>query len=87
VLKGKCNQCGNCCTIGPFKCENLVVVGEPGQPLATWCAVYDQRYPDMPIKLRDGCGEIQGFCMHDTLAEEYELTRLIIDKKCSLEIA
>jgi hypothetical protein len=89
MLKGTCNQCGNCCFLGEYKCTNLIVTGEPGRPMATRCAVYGSRYPDMPITLRDGSGRsIGGYCLHNTgFAEEVELTKLIIERKCVLEVS
>jgi len=88
MLKGECVRCGNCCTIGDFKCTNLAVSGKLGTACAAFCTVYNKRYPDMPILMRDQYGNsMEAFCMHNTHAEEIELTRLIIEGKCSLEVA
>jgi len=88
MLKGECSRCGNCCTIGDFKCTNLLLAGKLGTACASLCAVYEKRYPDMPIIMRDSFGNtMAAFCLHNTAAEEFELTKLIIEKKCSLEVA
>lgn len=85
-LKGQCNQCGICCFLGAFKCEHLDVGGIPGMPMATRCTVYDERYTDMPILMVSPEGEIkQGFCLHGSQAEEFELTKLIRRGQCSLQ--
>ena len=87
MLKGSCNKCGTCCFIGVFKCENLEVTGIIGMPNATRCKVYDKRYSDMPILLTAPDGRMMtGFCLHDSLAEEMELTKLIKAGQCSLEV-
>lgn len=87
-LKGACNLCGVCCFIGDFKCTNLKVNGVPiGLPNASYCTVWDKRYTDMPIRLVDHFGNVvEGFCLHGSKAEEMELTRLIKEDRCSLEV-
>lgn len=86
-LTGLCNRCGNCCFVGPFKCENLEVSGLPGTPNATRCKVYQSRYTDMPIMLTAPNGAIvRGYCLHGSKAEEMELTKLIHEGQCSLEV-
>jgi len=86
ALKGVCNQCGLCCYVGAYKCEHLEVLNIPGTPMATRCTVHDKRYTDMPILLVGPRGEIKhGFCLHDSAAEEMELTKLIRQGRCSLQ--
>jgi hypothetical protein len=81
-LKGNCNRCGACCVIGDYRCVNLA--GEMGD---TTCTVYEQRYMDMPIVMRDSAGnEMNAYCTHESRQEEDILTRLIIEGKCSLEV-
>ena len=54
--------------------------------MATRCTVHDKRYTDMPILLVGPRGEVkQGFCLHDSQAEEMELTQLIRQGRCSLQ--
>ena len=54
--------------------------------MATRCRIHSKRYTDMPILMTDPHGAIkQGFCLHDSQAEETELTRLIRQGQCSLE--
>lgn len=82
-LKGSCNRCGNCCVLGAYRCVNLL--GKIGEK--TTCAVYDKRFPDMPIWMVSPSGAaIRAYCMHDTgYAEEQVLTRLVREGKCSYE--
>ena len=85
-ISGHCNQCGVCCFVGAFKCEYLDIGGIPGNAMATRCRVYDKRWTDMPIILADPHGAImQGFCLHGSQAEEFELTKLIRQGQCSME--
>jgi hypothetical protein len=80
-------MCGACCFIGDFKCVNLKLIGVPGLPNASYCTVHARRYTDMPIKLVDKFGNVvDGFCLHGSKAEEMELTRMIKEGKCSLEV-
>lgn len=87
-LKGTCNQCGNCCTLGPYVCANLDVKAPIGTPLATRCLVYNRRSNDMPIVLVNyKTGDaFNGYCLHGSKAEEMALTDLVRQGKCSLEI-
>ena len=85
-ISGQCNQCGNCCWIGNFKCQYLDIGGIAGMPMSTRCTVHDKRYTDMPILLADPHGAVkQGFCLHGSQAEEFELTKLIRQGQCSLQ--
>ena len=85
-LSGVCNQCGVCCFAGAYKCEYLEVGGIPGMPMATRCTVHAKRYTDMPIMLIDPHGAVkQGYCLHDSQAEEHELIKLIRQGQCSLQ--
>lgn len=87
MLKGKCNQCGNCCFIGEFKCTNLVLVGAVGTPMASYCSVYAMRHTDMPITMKNKKGEmIQAYCAHNSELEDSILRELILENKCSLEV-
>ena len=55
-------------------------------PMSTRCTVHDKRYTDMPILLADPHGAVkQGFCLHGSQAEEFELTKLIRQGQCSLQ--
>ena len=84
-IVGECSKCGVCCFVGAYKCEYLEVGGIPGMPNATRCTVYDKRYTDMPILLADPYGSIkEGFCLHNSQAEEDSLIQLIRRGQCSL---
>ena len=86
MLKGVCNQCGTCCFVGAYRCENLDIGGIPGMPMATRCKVYDKRYTDMPILLIDHTGDVRhGFWLHGSQAEEMTIRPLIRQGQCSLE--
>ena len=86
-LKGRCNQCGLCCFVDGGKCTNLIVHGEPGQPMATECMIYNDRYPGRPIILMRPDGSYaEGHCWHNAPNEEAILTKLIEQGKCSLEV-
>ncbi len=86
-LKGKCNQCGNCCMLGAFKCTNLIATGHIGGPMATRCAVYDKRYPDMPITMVAPDGQtLKAFCLHNTEAEKQILIEMVLKNQCYLEV-
>jgi hypothetical protein len=86
MLKGNCNQCGLCCFVGRYKCENLEVTSIIGAPSATRCKVYEKRYNDMPILLKSPEGHIRtGFCLKDTPGEEQSIIPLIRSGQCSME--
>ena len=86
-LVGECNQCGLCCYVGSYRCINLMVMGTPGEPMATRCGLRDLRYDGMPIKLVDDKGRIVGESKC-ALNSEKEIESIIphIGRGCSLEI-
>lgn len=87
ALKGECSRCGLCCYVGEFKCTNLVIVGQPGPPMASTCAVHFMRYPHMPIILRAPDGrEVISECTYGNPTLEEEVLRGFIEAgQCSLE--
>ena len=87
-LTGSCNQCGNCCVLGFYVCDNLVRAAKAvGEPYATRCGVYRSRYNDMPITLTNPLGKkISGFCKKDSQAEENEIKELVLQGRCSYRI-
>lgn len=86
-LKGTCNRCGLCCHVFGFRCINLIVRNTPGEPEATRCAVYADRYENMPILLLDEQGRIRGksFC-HVGETEIEGILEKGIGHGCSLEV-
>ena len=87
-LIGNCNRCGLCCYVGPYRCINLIVMGKPGDPEATKCAVHGVRYDRMPILLLDTDGRIAGesVCGLDSEEETESIIEKGIGKGCSLEL-
>ena len=85
-LTGECNFCGLCCVKDGFRCANLIITGEIGDPEATKCAVYDIRYDGMPIIMIDGNGnsKIGGKCWYRSDRETLEILDSGIGKGCSL---
>lgn len=86
-ISGDCHRCGLCCEVNGFRCEHLLlehgkVVGDPE---ASACQVYDQRYQGMPIRLFDATKEhyMIGHCAKDT-QEEVEHILPYIGRGCSL---
>ena len=87
-LVGECNRCGLCCFAGEFRCQNLIVTGKPGEPMATACAVHRSRTPGMFILFFDSQGRVaaDGVCGHNTPAEPLVIIERGIGKGCSLEV-
>lgn len=88
-LKGLCNRCGLCCYTGPFRCVNLIVTGTPGQPEATKCGRYNDRYAGLPIIMVDREGKIlegDHVCCHGREDESIIIALKGIGKGCSLEV-
>jgi len=88
-LTGTCNQCGLCCyDLDGFKCLNLEVVKAPGQPDATRCRVYAERYDGMPIVMQQrGTAAIRGgVCRKDSFEETMAIIEVGIGRGCSLKV-
>lgn len=87
-LVGVCNRCGLCCAPEQkgvrWRCTNLV--GEDlGQPMATSCSKYSDRYDGMPIELEDPNGHrIKGTCRKNSPAETVAIMENGVGKGCSL---
>ena len=91
-LTGTCNRCGMCCTVGPYKCSNLAVTKQLGEPEATICKAQSTRYDQMPIILGVNmgcCGTIvmMSYCAKDSDAETQAIVRSGIGRGCSLTVA
>jgi hypothetical protein len=64
----------------------LRVDGVIGQPNASYCGKYNERYPDMPIIMVNPEGFIiEAFCAHGAPSEEGILRQMIADGQCYLE--
>ncbi len=87
-LVGECNRCGLCCAPEKngvrWRCANLI--GEDiGQPMATSCSKYSERFDGMPIDLEDPNGNrIKGICRKDSMAETVAIIENGVGKGCSL---
>lgn len=89
ALKGDCNRCGLCCRSGDFRCINLIVTGEPGQPFATKCGVHSRRYDGLPIVMVNSEGKIHEgdfYCAHGSPKETETIIERGIGKGCSLTL-
>jgi len=72
-----------------LRCQHLIVMGDPGQPMVTECAVYHSlRYDGMPILLFDRDGRLAGEskCWKGSPKEDEGIIELGIGKGCSLRI-
>lgn len=87
-LIGLCNQCGHCCMVGELRCENLILTGTPGEPMASACSIYTTRYPGMPILMFDKQGRIgaEMMCGVGMPAETDAILERGIGKGCSLTV-
>ena len=83
-LTGDCNRCGLCCTVGNGQCVHLEVTGKLGEPGATRCLAYANRYDGMPIFGRTPNGLVRGWCRKDSPAETAVIVQWI-GKGCSLK--
>jgi len=84
---GECNQCGVCCFNGLAHCENLEIIGIPGEPGATRCKAYATRYHRMPIRQLFPDGSLK--CMSECLVLDAALAEgvdLHMPRECSLEL-
>ena len=90
TLEGVCNKCGACCTIstpgGRLVCENLAIE-HLGEPNGTFCRVYQDRVPDMSIRMLDDSGNVARVskcCM----GGEYETQAVLREgrESCSLQV-
>lgn len=91
VLRGECNMCGLCCVEERdgelYRCMDLVQAGRIGQPYATACTAYEQRYDRMPIVLRAESGKrIHGWCGKNSIEETRAIVQRGIGKGCSYEV-
>ena len=91
ILSGECNRCGLCCaqTIKGtrYACTHLAVGGSLGQPNASRCTVYADRYDQMPIVMRNEAGEeLIGRCFQDSPEENDVILMRGIGLGCSLEL-
>src|SRR5262245_4870948 len=91
LFVGDCNLCGLCCfnQATGSHCENLVL--RPGKtvgdPDATYCGVYDQRYHGMPITMidKDGNRVDEGqMCAKDSVEEDLQILVSGMGRGCSL---
>lgn len=95
-LVGKCNQCGFCCFVKDpntgdmLRCMNLMIVGKPGQPDATYCSAYRSRIPNMPVYLVDKEGRLRGhtLCAGDGTQDELDdlVNKKLLGNECSLKL-
>lgn len=86
-LSGLCNRCGLCCFDGELRCQNLIVIGKPGEPLATACSRHGSRYNGMPITMFDPEGRsYDGYFCHNDDLETAVIIERGIGKGCSLEV-
>jgi hypothetical protein len=74
---------------GKYRCIHLIVTGNPGEPKATECGVYSDRYDGMSILMIDdeGCfapGDYR--CRKDSSAETREIIKKGIGRGCSLTV-
>jgi hypothetical protein len=88
---GECHCCGRCCTVDrdgeTYKCLHLVEAVEIGQPWATACTAYAERYDQMPIVMRAPSGKrFHGFCGKDSPAEAQAIVQLGFGRGCSLQV-
>jgi hypothetical protein len=69
-------------------CENLVIAGEIGAPMATRCKVDDKRYNGMPVAMIDSAGGVAGYtlCFKDSADEAVTIIRAGIGRGCSLVV-
>ncbi len=56
TLAGTCNRCGQCCMVNGLRCQNLIITGRLGEPMATACAIHASRWNGMPITMFDAEG-------------------------------
>ena len=85
-LVGECNRCGHCCVPDGYRCLNLQVRGEIGQPNASKCKKYGMRYNGMPIVLQNDKGDMRfGECVVGA-ADDFVVFERSIGKGCSLEV-
>lgn len=85
-ITGICNQCGLCCYIGRYKCENLEVTGFIGMANATRCKVYEKRFNNMPIILKTPEGEVMhGYCLKGVKEEDDIIAQYIRTGQCSMK--
>ena len=89
-LNGSCNCCGICCFAadGQSWCENLNIHGEPGQPDATSCSVWETLVPNRPIRMLrlDGSVAYESKCLNhwkDFIATGGEIK---LPQECSYEL-
>jgi hypothetical protein len=89
-LVGTCNRCGLCCMMGEFRCINLMIEGKPGEPRASRCGRYLDRYDGLPILMVNSEGEILPgihVCSYGSEDETLGIIERGLGKGCSLEIA
>jgi hypothetical protein len=70
-----------------FRCHNLIINGYVGEPDASHCGCYSQRYEGMPILLFDDEGNIRGESVcHVGAADDQGLIDEYIGHGCALEV-
>jgi len=87
-LVGTCNQCGLCCAPErngeKWRCGYLMGK-DIGQPNATSCSRYTERYDGMPIELLGPNGKVMaGTCRKDSVSETVAIVENGVGKGCSL---
>ena len=93
LLQGECNRCGLCCAGTwngrPWRCANLKMVGPMGEPYATMCEVYTERYDAMPITgvdMETGAVIGWGHCYLNSRTEDLAIIQKGVGKGCSLTL-
>jgi len=87
-LEGDCNKCGICCYSldGNAHCENLDIVGWPGDEDATKCKVWDTRYHGMPIRMVNYDGSLAYESKCAVFSEEMSNEKFRLPKECSYKL-
>ena len=88
VLVGECNRCGRCCEDKDRnRCEHLIVGKRIGEPEATRCGKYKERYDRMPIRVLDHKGRMvyDSVCFTGSYEETVEICKRGIGRGCSLK--
>lgn len=76
--------------IGEYRCINLILEGKPGEPGASRCGRYLNRYDGLPIVMVNSEGGIlegSHVCCHGAPEEDQIIIERGFGRGCSLEIA
>src|SRR3990167_5311528 len=91
TLTGDCNRCGRCCSGRwggrALVCEHLIITKPLGEPEATSCAVYGQRFDRMPIRWVDPLSRVPialATCWKDSPDETAAIIASGLGHGCSL---